>query len=73
MLSAMTSMDLAHGLHRVGVEEHAALVTELADFGDGLQDADLVIRGHDRNQNGLVVDGSRQVVHVDDPSALTGR
>jgi hypothetical protein len=29
--------NLAHGLHRVGVEEHALLVTELADFGDGLQ------------------------------------
>ncbi len=36
--------DLAYGLDGVGVEEDALLVAELADFGDGLDDADLVVR-----------------------------
>src|SRR6516225_1627041 len=31
--------NLADCLHRVGVEDHAALATELADFGDWLQHA----------------------------------
>ena len=39
--------NFADRLGRVGVEDHAALVTELADFGDRLQHADFVVGGHD--------------------------
>ena len=36
MLSLMhVDRNLAHGLHRVGVEEHALLVAELADLAIG--------------------------------------
>ena len=47
--------NLSYGLRRVGVEDHAALATNLSDLGDRLQHADLVIGRHDRNQDGLVV------------------
>ncbi len=57
--------NLADRLRRVGVEDHAALATELADLGDGLQHADLVVGGHDRDQDGLVVHGALQVVEID--------
>ena len=50
--------NLANRLHRVGVEQHAALVTDRANLADGLQRANLVVGGHDRDQNGLVIDGA---------------
>ena len=40
--------NLAHRLHRVGVEDHVALVTDLADLRDRLNHADLVVGEHDR-------------------------
>ena len=46
--------DLADGLDGVGVEEDALLVAELADLGDGLDDADLVVGVHDGDEDGLV-------------------
>ena len=62
--------NLADRLHRVGVEDHVALVTELADFGDRLDDADLVVGEHDRDQDGLVVHRPLQVVEVDQAVGL---
>jgi hypothetical protein len=64
--------NLAHSLHRVGVEEHAALMTESADFCNGLQDADLVVGRHDRDQDGFVVHCAPQVVEVDQPVGFDG-
>ena len=58
--------DFADGLGRVGVEDYAALVTELADFGDGLDDADFVVGEHDRDQDGLVVHGALEVFEIDE-------
>src|SRR5580704_18878283 len=52
--------NLAHGLHSVGMEEHALLMAELADFANRLQHANLVIGSHDRDQNRLLVDGAFQ-------------
>jgi hypothetical protein len=46
--------DLPHRLHGVRVEEHAALATDGADLADGLDDADLVVRGHHRDEHGVV-------------------
>ena len=40
--------NFAHGLHRIGMEDHALLVADLADLANGLQHADLVVRRHDR-------------------------
>ena len=57
--------NLAHGLHRIGVEDHVALVADLANLGDRLNYADLVVRKHDGDQDGLVVDGPLQVFEVD--------
>ena len=64
--------NLADGLSRVGVEDHAALVTELADFRDRLNYADLVVRVHDRDQDRLVVHGALEVVEVDQAVLLDG-
>ena len=57
--------NLADCLGRVRVENHAALVAELADLGDGLHHADFVVRRHDRDQDGLVVHGALQFFQID--------
>ena len=62
--------NLAHRLHRVGVEDDALLMAELADFADGLQHADLVVGGHDGDQDGLVVHGALQVFEIDQAVGL---
>src|SRR5262249_18833576 len=48
--------DLPDRLHTVGVEENPTLATDLADLTDGLQNANLVVRSHDRDQDRLVID-----------------
>ena len=75
MLSFMhVDGNLADGLHGVGVEEDALLVAELADLGDGLDDADLVVGVHDADEDGLVVRwrACRSSMSMR-PSACTGR
>ncbi len=61
--------NLADSLDSIGVEENALLVAELADLGDGLDDADLVVRVHNRHEDGLVGafanDGVLQLVERD--------
>ena len=55
--------NFANGLGRVGMEEHAAFVAERADLVDGLQGADFVVRGQDRDQDWLlIIDCSPQIV-----------
>ena len=48
--------NLSGGLHRIRVEEDAALASNLSDFLDVLNHADFVVRGHDRDQDRLVGD-----------------
>src|SRR5208283_876229 len=60
-------------LYGVGVEEHALLVTDLSDFADGLQHANLIVGGHNGDENGLVVDGALQVFEVDEAVCLYGQ
>ena len=62
--------NLADSLNGIGVEDDALLVTQLADFRHRLDDADLVVGKHDRNQDGLVVDGPLQVFDVDQTVGL---
>ena len=57
--------DLAGGLGRVGVEEGLLLAADLADLGERLDDADLVVHRHDRDHHGLVGDGRAQGVEID--------
>ncbi len=42
--------DLAKGLRRIGVEQHAPGAAQRADFGEWLDDPDLVVRGHHRHE-----------------------
>ena len=56
---------LADRLHRVGVEEDALLLRDRADLRDRLQHADLVVGGHDRDEDRLVGDRRAQLVEAD--------
>ena len=51
--------NLADRLHGVGVEQDALLLRDRADLGDRLNHADLVVGGHDRDEDRLVGDGGR--------------
>jgi hypothetical protein len=55
----------AAALHRVAVEDDAVLLADLGDFPDRLDDADLVVGGHDGDQDRLVADRAAQVVEAD--------
>ena len=57
--------DLAGGLGRVGVEEGLLLAADLADLGQRLDDADLVVHRHDRDHHRLVGDGRAQRLEID--------
>ena len=62
--------DLAYGLDGVGVEDESLLMAQLADLGDRLDHADLVVGEHDADQDGLVVDGRLELVHGDEAVGL---
>jgi hypothetical protein len=59
--------NLAGGLGGIGVEDDAPGLGELADLGDGLDGADLVIGEHHRDQDGLRRDGLFELGRVDEP------
>ena len=52
-------------LHRVGVEQDPLLLRDRADLGDRLDDADLVVGRHDRDEDRLVGDRGLQLVEAD--------
>ena len=58
--------DLAHRLGRVGVEIDAVLAAEGADLRERLDDADLVVDRHRRDQQGLVRDGVVEAAEIDE-------
>ncbi len=63
------------GLDGVGVEEDALLlVADPADFGDGLDNADFVVREHDGDEDGLVGafgdDGALEVLEINEAVCL---
>ena len=47
------------------MEPHPLLAAQGADFAHRLEDADLVVGGHDAHQHGLGEDGGAQLVEVD--------
>jgi hypothetical protein len=64
--------DLADGLGGIGVEEDLALAAHAADLGEGLNDADLVVDGHDGDEDGLGAHGGLEIVEGDEAIALDG-
>ena len=56
---AHVELERADALHRVAVERDAAVAADRADRGERLQRADLVVRVHDRDERGAVVDRRR--------------
>src|SRR5476651_2236413 len=57
--------DLADGLGGIGMEESLLLAADLADLGQRLDDANLVVHRHDRHHHRLVGDGSAQLLEID--------
>ena len=49
--------DVAHRLDGVGVEEHLVGLGDGADLSNGLNGADLIVGGHDRDEDGVGADG----------------
>ena len=56
---AHVELERADALHRVAVERDAAVAADRADLGERLQCADLIVRVHDRDERGAVVDRRR--------------
>ena len=56
---------LPERLRRVGVEENFLLLADRADLPDRMEDARLVVRVHDGNQNRLFGDRVRQSIEVE--------
>jgi hypothetical protein len=72
-MSFDAELHLADALHRVGVEDHAALPAERADLGDGLDRADLVVGEHHRHRMVLSVMALPIVVRVTTALGPTSR
>src|SRR5579859_6487154 len=62
--------DFANGLHTVYGKENPALFGNLADFRDGVDDANFVIGVHDGDQNRGRLNGRFQTVQADTPILL---
>src|SRR2546430_8165224 len=62
--------DLAHGLYRVAVEDDAFRAADLADLGDRLDHADLVVHHHHRNENGVGAQRRLELLQVEQPVLL---
>ena len=57
--------DGTHSLHGIGVHPDAMLVSDLSDFLNGLDGADLVVGHHDADEGGIGADGSLHVLRAD--------
>lgn len=62
--------DLANSLGSIGVEEDLLGPAKLADFLKGLNDTNLVVDSHDTDDGGVGTNGSLQIRHVDQATAL---
>ena len=56
---------MADGLSCIGMENHAMIVRDLSNLFDGSNRTDLVVGGHDRDQNSLVRDGIFNLSRID--------
>ena len=64
---------VSDSLHRVGVEENAVLPANLADLGDWLNGADLVVGGHDRDEAGVLTNSGFQLFQADNAVFVNGQ
>src|SRR6266702_2716036 len=62
--------DLARGLHRVAVEDDALRAADLADLGDRLDHADLVVHHHHRRENGVGAQRRLELLQIEQPVLL---
>ena len=58
-------VQMAHGLHGVGVEQDALFMADRADLRDGQDGADFVVGVHDGHQAGVRPDGVRHLLGGD--------
>ena len=65
--------NFADGLHGVHVEQDVVLFGDFADFRDGLDDADFVIRVHDRDEDRFRRDRAAKIVEIDEPVLCDGQ
>jgi hypothetical protein len=61
---------LAHGLDRVGVEQHAPGLAQGGDLRDGEDGAGLVVGVHDGDKSRILADGPGQLVQVEAPPVV---
>ena len=57
--------DLTDGLGSIGMEEDLLGAAEGSDLLEGLNDSDLIVNGHDRDQSCVGANGCLEVVHGD--------
>ncbi len=70
-MSSLTSTGiLPDGLNRVGVKINVRLESDAADFRDGLDGAELVVRVHHGDENGFGANRTANVFGID--NAVTG-
>src|SRR6266704_2979355 len=62
--------DLARGLHCVTVEDDALRAADLADLGDRLDHADLVVHHHHRRENGVGAQRRLELLQIEQPVLL---
>ncbi len=65
--------DLADRLHGIRVEENALFMAELANRGDRIDGADLIVGVHDADKDRLVRDRLRNIVHGHQAVRLNGQ
>ena len=58
-------VQMTHGLHRIGVEQHACFLAHCADFADGQHGADLVVGVHHSDQAGVFPNGITHLLSGD--------
>ena len=66
VLLADVDGQMTGSLHRIGVEQDAALAADGADLGNRLDCADLVVCIHDRHEAGILADGISDLLGRDE-------
>src|SRR5208337_3763811 len=62
--------NLANRLHAIGREDNAMFLGNLADFRDGIDDANLIVGIHDCDQNRGWLDGPANILRIYAPIFL---
>ena len=65
--------NFADGLHGVHVKQDFLFLGDFADFLDGLENADFVVRLHDRDENRLGRDRATEIIEIDQTVGCDGK